>query len=198
MATHSSTLSCLENPMDRRAWCPWDRKESDTTERLHFHLDNYSCSLLLHFEQSMPPAKQSPPSKQLDSWISFFVIVMFPQMFDCQCSKNRIPASLLGGNIRLIYILSSMLTFSPQRTHLKGAKTDNRCGDWCSQPLLRSIKFILVYARDWMSVRLQNSHVKVLTPGVLIVRGEEGKPLGSDRSRSSHEVGAPVIGLVTL
>ena len=24
---------CLENPMD-----PWGRKESDTTERLHFHL----------------------------------------------------------------------------------------------------------------------------------------------------------------
>ena len=29
--------SCLENPMDRRAWCPRGRKESDTTERLHFH-----------------------------------------------------------------------------------------------------------------------------------------------------------------
>ena len=29
--------SCLENPMDRGAWCPWDRKESDTTEQLHFH-----------------------------------------------------------------------------------------------------------------------------------------------------------------
>ena len=28
--------SCLENPMDREAWCPWGRKESDTTERLHF------------------------------------------------------------------------------------------------------------------------------------------------------------------
>ena len=24
----------LENPMDRGAWCPWGRKESDTTERL--------------------------------------------------------------------------------------------------------------------------------------------------------------------
>ena len=30
--------SCLENPMDGGAWCPWVRKESDTTERLHFHL----------------------------------------------------------------------------------------------------------------------------------------------------------------
>ena len=29
--------SCLENPMDGGAWCPWDLKESDTTERLHFH-----------------------------------------------------------------------------------------------------------------------------------------------------------------
>ena len=28
--------SCLENPMDRGAWCPWGHKESDTTERLHF------------------------------------------------------------------------------------------------------------------------------------------------------------------
>ena len=29
MATHSS--------MDGGAWCPWGHKESDTTERLHFH-----------------------------------------------------------------------------------------------------------------------------------------------------------------
>ena len=29
--------SCLENPMDRGAWCPWGRKESDTTEQLYFH-----------------------------------------------------------------------------------------------------------------------------------------------------------------
>ena len=43
MATHSSTLqySCLKNPMDGGAWCPWGRKESDTTERLHFH---FECS----------------------------------------------------------------------------------------------------------------------------------------------------------
>ena len=27
--------SCLENPMDGRAW--WAAEESDTTERLHFH-----------------------------------------------------------------------------------------------------------------------------------------------------------------
>ena len=32
--------SCLANPMDGGAWLgcsPWGRKESDTTERLHFH-----------------------------------------------------------------------------------------------------------------------------------------------------------------
>ena len=28
--------SCLENPMDGGAWCPWGHKESDTTEQLHF------------------------------------------------------------------------------------------------------------------------------------------------------------------
>ena len=31
--------SCLENTMDGGAWCPWGRKESDTTERLHFDFD---------------------------------------------------------------------------------------------------------------------------------------------------------------
>ena len=33
--------SCLENPMDRGAWCPWGRKESDTTEWLHFHFQRF-------------------------------------------------------------------------------------------------------------------------------------------------------------
>ena len=33
---------CLENPMDRGAWCPWGVKESDTTERLHFHFQPLS------------------------------------------------------------------------------------------------------------------------------------------------------------
>ena len=37
--------SCLENPMDREAWCPWGRKELDTTERLHVHVKS-----LIHFE----------------------------------------------------------------------------------------------------------------------------------------------------
>ena len=31
--------SCLENPTGGGAWCPWGRKESDTTEQLHFHLE---------------------------------------------------------------------------------------------------------------------------------------------------------------
>ena len=60
--------SCLENPMDGGAWCPWGRKESDTTELLHCHFhfyvsDNdfesdYECinvdinKILLIFEQS--------------------------------------------------------------------------------------------------------------------------------------------------
>ena len=35
MATHSSQYSCLENPTDRGACCPWGCKESDTTEQLH-------------------------------------------------------------------------------------------------------------------------------------------------------------------
>ena len=34
---------CLENPMDGGAWCPWGRKESDTTERLH-SLTHYHMS----------------------------------------------------------------------------------------------------------------------------------------------------------
>ena len=37
---------CLENPMDGGAWCPWDRKESDMTERLHFF---FFLSLFMDF-----------------------------------------------------------------------------------------------------------------------------------------------------
>ena len=39
MATHSSTLA-LKIPWTEElgaGYCPWDRKESGTTERLHFH-----------------------------------------------------------------------------------------------------------------------------------------------------------------
>jgi len=49
--------SCLENPMDGGAWwtaySPWDCKESDTTEQLHFHFTDLGffclemlCSLI--------------------------------------------------------------------------------------------------------------------------------------------------------
>ena len=31
--------SCLENPTDGGAWCPWGPKELDTTERLHFDFE---------------------------------------------------------------------------------------------------------------------------------------------------------------
>ena len=30
--------SCLENPKDGGAWCPWGHKESDMTERFHYHI----------------------------------------------------------------------------------------------------------------------------------------------------------------
>ena len=41
--------SCLENPMDRCrslvGYSPWDHKEWDTTERLHFHFfPLYACA----------------------------------------------------------------------------------------------------------------------------------------------------------
>ena len=46
--------SCLENPMDRGAWGPWGRKESDTTERLHFHHVYADSKLLIY--PSVPPS----------------------------------------------------------------------------------------------------------------------------------------------
>ena len=39
--------SCLENPMDGGAWCPWGHKELDTTEQHHFHFIFYILSYLL-------------------------------------------------------------------------------------------------------------------------------------------------------
>ena len=43
MATHSSTsawkIPWMEEP--GAGYCPWRRKESDTTERLHFHFQSY-------------------------------------------------------------------------------------------------------------------------------------------------------------
>ena len=47
MATHSSTLA-WKIPWSGVDYSPWDRKESDTTERLHFHfLTCYNFSLSL-------------------------------------------------------------------------------------------------------------------------------------------------------
>ena len=37
--------SCLENPMEGR-YSPWSRREPDTTERLHFHFQSHTNSLL--------------------------------------------------------------------------------------------------------------------------------------------------------
>ena len=43
--------SCLENPMDGGAWCPWGRKELDTTKRLHFH---FSLSMVEDYLGLLP------------------------------------------------------------------------------------------------------------------------------------------------
>ena len=48
MATHS----CLENPMDRGSmvgYNPWGRKESDMTERLHFHFNSFVEQFLIQY-----------------------------------------------------------------------------------------------------------------------------------------------------
>ena len=44
MATHSSTLAWKIPWMEElgAGYCPWDRKESGTTERLHFHFPVFS------------------------------------------------------------------------------------------------------------------------------------------------------------
>ena len=45
--------SCQENPMDSGAWCPWGGKESDTTERLHFHHTRWGSQVAL-MVQNLP------------------------------------------------------------------------------------------------------------------------------------------------
>ena len=50
--------SCLENPMDGGAWCPWGRKESDTTEQLGLKDMKYKVQFfktLLHISLALPP-----------------------------------------------------------------------------------------------------------------------------------------------
>ena len=57
--------SCLENPMDRGAWwdtVPQGRKESDTTERLHFHYTlgrrSFTMKGMKNFEIRSPAVSQ--------------------------------------------------------------------------------------------------------------------------------------------
>ena len=38
--------SCLGNPMERGAYSPWDRKESDTTEQLNNNNNPIICTLM--------------------------------------------------------------------------------------------------------------------------------------------------------
>ena len=45
---NSLQYSCLENPIDGGAWCPWGRKESDMTEQLHFTFKDLSEVLLIY------------------------------------------------------------------------------------------------------------------------------------------------------
>ena len=55
----ATQYSCLENPMDRGAWCPWGHKELDKTERLHFKLSIHISPFNLHHNPklrvSFPP-----------------------------------------------------------------------------------------------------------------------------------------------
>ena len=50
---------CLENPMDGGAWCPWGHKESDTTERLHFHYEVFGASLVAQMVKSLPAMREA-------------------------------------------------------------------------------------------------------------------------------------------
>ena len=53
--------SCLENPTDGEAWCPWGCKELDMTERLHFTLAKpLDCKEI-----------QPVPSKGDQPWVFF-------------------------------------------------------------------------------------------------------------------------------
>ena len=71
--------SCLENPMDGGAWCPWGRKESDTTERLRFthssfNNPKYICEFEEHFyvPAASPFGRMSSISLLPAAWRSTF------------------------------------------------------------------------------------------------------------------------------
>ena len=50
MAPHSSTLAWKIPWMEGLVGCsPWGREESDTTERLHFHFDQFKSSNFSHY-----------------------------------------------------------------------------------------------------------------------------------------------------
>ena len=53
MAPHSSTLAWKIPWMEEPVGCsPWGRKESDTTERLHFH---FSLFTFMHWRRTWQP-----------------------------------------------------------------------------------------------------------------------------------------------
>ena len=80
MATHSSSqYSCLENPMDRRAWagyCPQGCKESDTTEATE-HAHTHSPHLL------SPPQSLQPSFKCFLSFFLFLLKISCLPLMEC-------------------------------------------------------------------------------------------------------------------
>ena len=56
--------SCLENSVDRGAWwatySPWCHKDSDTTERLHFHFVMPRASLIAQLVKNLPAIQEIP------------------------------------------------------------------------------------------------------------------------------------------
>ena len=68
--------SCLENPMDGGAWCPWGHKESDTTERLYF--TNYFVIMMYHidwFANIEPPLGPLNKSHLIMVYDPFYILL---------------------------------------------------------------------------------------------------------------------------
>ena len=69
--------SCLENPMDEGAWCPWGRKELDTTEWLHFHFLSFINRLLVTINIQLKTSRGVlflPPS---DAYVRSFLYLFY-------------------------------------------------------------------------------------------------------------------------
>ena len=69
--------SCLENPMDGGACCPWGHKELDTTERLHFfggHLIIFLMLKILHLFVPMELDSSFPTRSSLVSQHSLHLL----------------------------------------------------------------------------------------------------------------------------